>query len=328
MAERSLSEQLDLAVQALLAGPEATPPPPDPRIAPLVRTATLLRGLPSDDFRERLKNDLLRGKPMSSTTASHVREGFHSVTPYLAVRESDRLIDFVTKVFGAEEFDCGTGGAGGVRDFRIDDSVLMIAGGARCAKPMPTALYVFVPDTDATYRSALAAGATSLAEPAESHFGQRLAVVQDASGNQWCIATHRGTRHVPDGLHAVTVYLHPAGADRFIDFAKRAFSAEEVEGYRSPQGIVLHAKVRIGDSVVQLGDARGDYRPLPTIFYLYVDDVDATHRRAVAAGATSLSQPADQPFGDRVGGVSDPFGNLWYIATHLGGATSGVSAGR
>jgi uncharacterized glyoxalase superfamily protein PhnB len=126
----------------------------------------------------------------------------------------------------------------------------------------------------------------------------------------------------------VTVYLHPAGADRFIDFVRRAFGAEEIEGYRSPQGTVLHAKVRIGDSVVQLGDARGDYRPMPTIFYLYVDDVDAWHGRAVAAGATSLSQPADQPFGDRVGGVSDPFGNLWYIATHLGGAPAGAPADR
>jgi uncharacterized glyoxalase superfamily protein PhnB len=317
MAERSLSEQLDLAVQALLAGPEATQPPPDPWIAPLVRTATLLRGLPSDDFRERLKNDLLRSISMPSTTVPHVREGFHTVTPYLMVRERDRLIDFVQQVFGAEEFECGTNGAGGVRDFRIADSVLMIGGGPRCPKPMPTVLFVFVPDTDAVYRRALQAGATSLSEPQDSHFGQRLATVQDATGNQWCIATHPGPSHVPEGLHTVTAYLHPHGADRFIDFAKQAFVAEEAECYRSPEGVVKHAKIKIGDSVVQLGEARDAYPPMPTLFYLYVEDVDAWHRRAVSAGATSLSMPADQSFGDRTGAVTDPCGNVWYIATHV-----------
>jgi PhnB protein len=310
MSRRPLSEQLDLAVTAILAGET---PAPDPWLADLVRTADLLRTLPNADFRERLKSDLLRRISMSVKTASPIREGFHTITPYLMVRETDQLIAFITQVFDAQEFDCNTGGA--VRDFRIGDSVLMI-GGARSAKPMPTTLHVFVPDADTTYRRALAAGATSLAEPSESHFGQRLAAVQDVSGNQWHIATHRGSRHVPDGLHVVTAYLHPVGANQFIDFAKRAFNAEEIEGYRSPEGMVLHAKIRIGDSVIQLGDARGSYESMPTIFYLYVDDVDAWYRRAVGAGATSLSLPADQPFGDRVGGVSDPFGNVWYIATH------------
>jgi uncharacterized glyoxalase superfamily protein PhnB len=314
MAKRPLSEQLDRAVTAILAD---IPPPVDPWLAELMRLAALLKGLPSDDFRNRLKADLLRKIAMPATTVSAIREGFHTITPYLLVRETEQLIAFMKTVFGAEEFDCGIGSATDIRDFRIGDAVIMVGGGARCAKPMPTTLHVFVPDADAVYRRALDAGATSLAEPKDSYFGQRLGAVTDLCGNQWYIATHPGPGNTPEGLHTVTVYLHPRGANQLIDFAKLAFGAEEIEGYRSPEGTVLHAKIKIGDSVVEIGEPHGDYQTMPTIFFLYVEDVDTWHRRAVNAGATSLSMPADQPYGDRVGGVSDPFGNLWYIATHI-----------
>ena len=75
--------------------------------------------------------------------------------------------------------------------------------------------------------------------------------------------------------------------------------------------------MRIGDSVVMLGDAHGEHKPLQMMLYVYVDDVDATYQRALAAGAASVQAPADQFYGDRSGGVKDPFGNLWWIATHI-----------
>jgi uncharacterized glyoxalase superfamily protein PhnB len=99
---------------------------------------------------------------------------------------------------------------------------------------------------------------------------------------------------------------------------KRAFDAQEIELDRAPDGTVAHAKLRIGDSVVEMGEARDPFGPMPTMFYLYVNDADAWYRRAVEAGAASLSVPADQPYGDRVAAVTDSFGNQWYMATPIG----------
>jgi len=80
---------------------------------------------------------------------------------------------------------------------------------------------------------------------------------------------------------------------------------------------VHHAQVRVGSSMIEMGEAHGKYAVMPAMFYLYVPDVDAVFRRAVTAGATVLSEPADQPYGDRSGGVKDAFGNTWCIATHI-----------
>jgi PhnB protein len=79
----------------------------------------------------------------------------------------------------------------------------------------------------------------------------------------------------------------------------------------------MHAKVRIGDSVLEMGEAHGPYQPMSSMLYLYVDDVDAWYERAVAGGATPMEEPKDQFYGDRVGAITDPFGNTWYMATHI-----------
>lgn len=120
---------------------------------------------------------------------------------------------------------------------------------------------------------------------------------------------------VPAGYHSVTPYLMVDGAAALIDFLKEAFEAVETERLPGPDGKVGHAEVRIGDSVVMMGE--GDrYGVMPAAIYLYVPDVDACYARALAAGATSLMEPADQFYGDRSGGVKDAFGNLWFVATH------------
>ena len=81
--------------------------------------------------------------------------------------------------------------------------------------------------------------------------------------------------------------------------------------------MILHTTLRIGDAGMELSEADGPYQPMPGMFYLYVPDVDASYNRAMAAGATTISVPADQSYGDRSGGVTDPFGNSWYMATHF-----------
>lgn len=121
----------------------------------------------------------------------------------------------------------------------------------------------------------------------------------------------------PDPYHTVTPYLVVEGAARLIDFAKAAFGAQETERLAAPQGRIGHAELRIGDSLVMLADAHGGRAPMPCMLHVYVDDADATYQRALDAGATSIEQPADKFYGDRGGLVSDPCGNLWWIATHI-----------
>ncbi len=121
---------------------------------------------------------------------------------------------------------------------------------------------------------------------------------------------------VPDGYHSVTPHMTVQGASRLVDFLKQAFDAKENYRMAHPDGTLVHAEVKIGDSIVMAGEARGQAKPMPCSLYLYVADVDAVYRRALQAGATSTMEPANQFWGDRTAAVKDPSGNHWMIATH------------
>jgi PhnB protein len=251
-----------------------------------------------------------------------VPRGFRMVTPYLVAEDGPALIEFAKQAFGAEEAFRAVTPMGGVHaEVSIGDSRLMIGGGTPGHKfPStlhPNALHVYVEDADAAFKKALAAGATLIDEPRDQDYGERSATVKDSAGNFWYIATHKGKNYIPENLHNVNVYLHPRRADPLIAFLKRAFGAEELSKYASPDGVVHHAEIRVGDSVVEMGEAHGKYEPMPAMFYVYVPDCDAVYRRALAAGAKSLHELTDQPYGDRNSAVTDPFGNIWYIATHV-----------
>lgn len=324
MAEQELSEKLNQFVEAIIASSDALPLA-DSNLAPLTRLAVDLRGLPRAPFRVRLKN-VLQGrattmtsvKTSSTQSVKPVRE-LHTITPYLAVREAHELIDFVKQAFGAEGTIHGIGSEGGIHaEYKIGDSIIMIGGGnAWKGTPQLTALHIYVDDVDAVYQRALEAGATSMGGPIEDH-GERVAGVKDLAGNEWYIARRLTGSHTDEGLRTVTPYLHPKGAAQMIEFLKPAFGAEEVVVYREePEGPVVHAKIKIGDSILEMGEAHGPFQPLASMFFLDVDDVDAWYRRALAGGATSMQEPKDQSYGDRVGAVTDAFGNTWYIATHI-----------
>ena len=122
---------------------------------------------------------------------------------------------------------------------------------------------------------------------------------------------------IPEGYRTVTPYLVVPDAGALIEFLERAFHAEETERTAAPDGRVMHAAVRIGDSMVMMGGASERHPPRPGTIYLYVPDADAAYERALAAGATSLMEPADQFYGDRNGGVEDLWGNQWWIGTHV-----------
>jgi uncharacterized glyoxalase superfamily protein PhnB len=122
-------------------------------------------------------------------------------------------------------------------------------------------------------------------------------------------------KQAPEGYHTVTPYILVQGADKLIDFIKKAFDAKEAEHVTMPDGSIGHAEVRLGDSVIMVSDAKGEqYKPMPTGIYLYVEDCDAACNCAMQEGATSLMEPANQFYGDRSSGVKDQFGNQWWIA--------------
>jgi PhnB protein len=252
---------------------------------------------------------------------SPVPSGYRMVTPYLVAEDGVALLDFAKQAFGAEETVRAMTPTGVHGEIRIGDSMVMMGGGVAGKKfPAtlhPNALHVYVEDADAVCQKAVAAGATLIDEPRDQEYGERSGTVKDAAGNFWYIATHKGESYVPKGLHTVNPYLHPLRAEPLIGFLKRAFGAQEMAKHASPDGVVHHAEIRVGDSMVEMGESHGKYEPMPAMFYLYVPNVDAAYRQALAAGAKSLHEPTDQPYGDRSSAVTDAFGNTWYIATHV-----------
>ena len=129
---------------------------------------------------------------------------------------------------------------------------------------------------------------------------------------------------IPEGMHTVTPQLVCAGAADAIEFYKKAFNAAETARLPGPQGKIMHAMIRIGDSPLMLVDEFPEWQSLgpkslkgsPVTIHLYVEDVDAFVQRAVAAGA-KITMPLDDMFwGDRYGKIEDPFGHHWSVGTH------------
>jgi PhnB protein len=328
MPERALVEQLDQAIDRMLAG-GAPAAGGEAELAGLAEIAGALRHLPQEHFKTQLKTELERRAtmPTSATTSTVVGtgEGFRTITPFLIHEKAPDLVDFMKSTFGAEELKRNTGGDpnGFYSEVRIGDSVLMIGGGTAASRGnLPAALHVYVPDCDAAYQRALKAGAVTLmgerGEPADRPYGERSAFVEDAFGNYWYIATRLTATPslVPEGLGTVVPFVHPEGARKYIEFLKRAFGAEEMEVIEHG-GRVMHAAVRIGDAVLEMGEAE-DRAGIPSNgFFFFVEDVEAAYARALAAGATAIRPPSDRAYGLWSAIVRDPSGYLWWPARWL-----------
>ncbi len=130
---------------------------------------------------------------------------------------------------------------------------------------------------------------------------------------------------IPDGYHTVTPYIIVSDASAAIEFYGRAFGAEEIYRMQAPGAPVMHAEIRIGDSVVMLSDENPSMGALspesiggsPASLLIYLEDVDAGHARALEAGATELMAPEDMFWGDRFARVADPYGHVWALASHV-----------
>jgi len=249
-----------------------------------------------------------------------IREGFHSITPYLIVPGAAQLIDFMKNAFGAEErFRIKRPGGEVIMhaEVKIGDSMIELADANPQFPPTPASLILHVDDVDKVFDRAVEAGAIPFQPVADQDYGSRGGSVKDISGNSWHISKPTPGNPIFTAFRSVTPYLHPLRAPVMIEFLQKAFGGEEVYRAQSPDGVVHHAQVRIGDSIIGMGDAHGPYQPMPCTLHLYVPDADAAYERAIRAGAKSIQPVADQPYGDRSGGVTDPFGNRWFVATHI-----------
>jgi len=121
---------------------------------------------------------------------------------------------------------------------------------------------------------------------------------------------------LPEGYHTITPYFTVSDADQLLEFLVEAFGGAIVATNRYPTGRIQHARVRVGDSVIMLNESNEEYPVNVSQMHLYVDNVEIVFSQALSAGAISIMEPSERPHGDRMAGVKDPCGNIWWIATH------------
>lgn len=334
LPKRPLAEQLEEVVQAMLVSLQPRPEvAPHRDLAPLLAIARELRYLPREEFRETLKSELQRRASMSvnegieSSAAAparavhYMRPGFTSITPYVIVNGAAQFIDFLKDAFdGVERLRVpAPGGTLMHSEVAIGNGIIEAGDANEQVPPAPTDIHLYVNDADATFDRALAAGATSIYRPTDKHpSGDRWGALKDPFGNNWYIATPKGWTPGPEGLRSVQPYLHLRGAHNMIPFMEAAFGAEPMGVHKSPDGIVRHATMRIGNATLELDEANGEYQPKPCLLHIYVPDADAMYAQALRAGATAVEPPSHKPYGDRSAAVKDSFGNTWYLNTYIG----------
>jgi PhnB protein len=253
---------------------------------------------------------------------NYIREGFHTVTPYLIISDAARWIEFAKQAFGAEEkFRAQRPGTDTIMhaELQIGDSMIELADANPQFPAMPATLSLRVSDPDLVFHDAIAAGATEFQPMKNQPYGTRGGTVRDASGNDIHIFAPLPGDKIFQEFRSITPHLYADNGVQFIEFLEQAFGGKEVYRAEAPGGGIPHAQVRIGDSLIALagGRGQGEYRSKPTTLHLYVPDTDALYEQALRAGAESIQPPSDQPYGDRSAGVRDPFGNRWFIATHM-----------
>jgi PhnB protein len=336
LPSRSLIDQLDRAVQAMLARPEAPVAGPredlDPSVAALLSIARDLRDLPREGFRIRLRTNLERSTQMENAAKQAVSSdaprqeamssGYHTIAPYIIVPRAGEFIEFLTSAFGGtERFRVGRDPGSQLimhAEVAIGNSVIELADAYEPIPAAPMAIHLYVDDAYSSFNRAIDAGATSIYEVGEHVSGDTQGAVRDPFGNLWYIAMKGDWTPAPGELvPSVQPYLHLRGSETMIPFLENAFGAV-VQGHvpMSPEGHVSHATIQIGDNTLEIDEAHGGFQPMPCHLHLHVDDADALYARAMRAGATSIDAPSNKPYG-RSGGVKDPFGNSWYITSPL-----------
>lgn len=309
MAERDLIERLDAMIDAVVTGRPA--PALEPDLAMLALTVADLQGLPDPQFKARLKRELFPTKEdaMESNVVT-----VNSVRPYFIVNGADDLIAFLQKSFDAKlDFRAPAPDDKVMHaEVRVGDSQIEMGDAGGQWGPLVAPMHIYIENVDDAYRRAIEAGATSLYEPTNQPYGDREAGVVDARGIEYFIATRLEGGLRPAGYGTVTTGFRATGAKEMLAFLTKAFGAVHVSGG------VEHAEIKLGETMIELSEAHGQWGPTRGGFHLFVSDCDAVYAEALSAGATSLYPPEDKPYGERSAGVTDKWGNQWYIATPIG----------
>jgi PhnB protein len=246
------------------------------------------------------------------------RPGYRALTAGFGVNGSAALLDFLKRAFDAREGEISWSSDGSIAhgDIRVGDSLIEISEAKPQWPARPCSVHLYVEDADACFAQAIGAGAREVTKPENAPYGDRAATVLDPAGNHWFIATRLEGTPIPEGFHSVTPYVITSSADAVMALAKKTFGATERIRVPASDGKVMHAEMQIDDSVAEFSDGSAEWPPRPSQLHVYVPDTDAAYQRALAAGATSLYAPMDQPYGDRECGVIDAGGNYWFIATY------------
>jgi PhnB protein len=336
MPKRSLIEQLENEVQALLARPEGRlvgrREDLDPSVAALLKIARDLRDLPREEFKVRLRASLERSSQMENAAkqatvtetpkqADAMTREYRTIAPYIIVPRAAEFMEFLKKAFDAtERFRVPTHAGSELimhAEVALGNSVIELADANEQVLPAPAAIHLYFDDADVFYARAIDAGATSIYKVGDHVSGDRQGAVRDPFGNLWYIAMIQGWTPGPEGVPSVQPYLHLHNSEKMMAFLENAFGGV-VLGHvpLSPEGHVLHATVQIGDNTLELDEAHGEFQPMPCLLHLHVPNADAMYAQAIKAGATSLEAPSNKPYG-RSGGVKDAFGNSWYMTSPL-----------
>ena len=137
------------------------------------------------------------------------------------------------------------------------------------------------------------------------------------AGNKATADSKKVAKHLPEGYHTVTPFIITDKAGDLIIFLKDAFGGKVTYKLKDKNGEIMHATVKIGDSIIMLAETPENYKPVSCMLYLYVKDVDSTFKKSIKAGGRSQREPLDEFYGDRSACVTDNWGNTWWIATHL-----------
>src|SRR4030095_14349684 len=314
MAERPLFDQLEDALTAILEGHEAERLSIDQSLVELVDVARDLRGLPRDEFRQHLKDQLARSEMMSSPQMKKEPKP-PALSVYMCFKNASAAIDFYKKAFRAEELMrlAEPSGKIGHAELKIGGTVLMMSDeypdyGA--LKPQtiggaPRRVHLSVEDVDTFVEGAVAAGALITRAIEDQFYGDRSGQITDPFGYTWTIATHQRdvpvdemqkqfdeflekaeTKETPtppsskpgykrEGFHAVTPYLTVEQPAELLEFTRKAFLATEVFRTTGSAGD-MHAETKIGDSMLMIGGGIG-LEQRPTAIHLYVPDVDEAY---------------------------------------------------
>lgn len=266
-------------------------------------------------------NEAAAPSPAPREATQFRRPNLLNIAPYFLVEDAPRFIDFLVAAFeGAERMRVPRpDGSIMHAEVSIGNSIIELGDANEQYPQRAMTTHLYVPDADATFASALQAGATSIYAPTDDHpSGDRWGAATDPFGNTWYIATRKGWTGGPEGVLTVQPYLHLRDAHKMIPFIEAAFGAKTTGLHKSPDGIVRHVTIEIAGATLEIDEASGDSQPTQSYLHVYVPDTDALYAQAVAAGAKGKTPPYTAPYGDRAATITDPFGNTWFLATYLG----------